>query len=125
MQQRLAFARAIIPDFTVLFGDEPTGNLDSDNATRAMELLSAKLNQLNGSSAIIVSHDMHLSTTFADMIIKIRKESRCLNDVKDEVTHYGVIDQTCVYTPSENRATWSNGLESYEVNEFEQFLKRI
>ena len=124
-QQRLAFARAIIPDFTVLFGDEPTGNLDSDNATRAMELLSAKLNQLNGSSAIIVSHDMHLSTTFADMIIKIRKESRCLNDVKDEVAHYGVIDQTCVYTPSENRGTWSNGLESYEVNEFEQFLKRI
>ena len=124
-QQRLAFARAIIPDFTVLFGDEPTGNLDSDNAVRAMELLSTKLSQLNGSSAIIVSHDMHLSTTFADMIIKIRKESRNLNDVKDEVVHYGVIDQTCVYIPSEDRSTWSNGLVHYQSNDFEQFLKRI
>lgn len=124
-QQRLAFARAILPDFTVLFGDEPTGNLDSDNAKRAMELLSAKLNQLDGSSAIIVSHDMHLSATFADMIIKIRKEGRKLSDVKDEITYYGVIDQTCVYTPSEDKSTWSNSIDSYNAAEFEQFLKRI
>lgn len=74
-QQRLAFARAVLPDFTVLFGDEPTGNLDSDNAVRAMSLLSGKLNELKNSSAIIVSHDMHLAVTFADVIIKIRKRS--------------------------------------------------
>jgi ABC-type phosphate/phosphonate transport system ATPase subunit len=90
-----------------------------------MELLSAKLNQLDGSSAIIVSHDMHLSATFADMIIKIRKEGRKLSDVKDEITYYGVIDQTCVYTPSEDKSTWSNGIDSYNASEFEQFLKRI
>lgn len=123
-QQRLAFARAILPDFTVLFGDEPTGNLDSDNAVKAMELLSDKLNELKGSSAIIVSHDMHLSATFADLIIKIRKESRAINDVKDEVSYYGVIDQTCVFTPSEDKSEWSNGLETYGAKEFEQFLKK-
>lgn len=124
-QQRLAFARAILPDFTVLFGDEPTGNLDSDNAAKAMELLSDKLNELNGSSAIIVSHDMHLSATFADMIIKIRKESRQSGDVKDEVSYYGVIDQTCIFTPSEDKTSWSNGLETYETTAFEQYLKKI
>lgn len=124
-QQRLAFARAILPDFTVLFGDEPTGNLDSDNAAKAMELLSDKLNELNGSSAIIVSHDMHLSATFADMIIKIRKESRAINDVKDEVSYYGVIDQTCIFTPSQDKTSWSNGLETYETTAFEQYLKKI
>ena len=124
-QQRLAFARAILPDFTVLFGDEPTGNLDSDNAIRAMELLAAKLNELDGSSAIIVSHDMHLSATFADMIIKIRKEGRRVNDVKDEIAYYGVIDQSCVYIPSDDRSQWSNGVDSYGTMEFEQFLKRI
>lgn len=124
-QQRLAFARAILPDFTVLFGDEPTGNLDSDNAIRAMELLAAKLNELDGSSAIIVSHDMHLSATFADMIIKIRKEGRRVNDVNDEIAYYGVIDQSCVYIPSDDRSQWSNGVDSYGTMEFEQFLKRI
>lgn len=124
-QQRLAFARAILPDFTVLFGDEPTGNLDSDNAAKAMELLSDKLNELNGSSAIIVSHDMHLSATFADMIIKIRKESRAVNDVKDEVSYYGVIDQSCIFTPSQDKTSWSNGVETYEATAFEQYLKKI
>lgn len=124
-QQRLAFARAILPDFTVLFGDEPTGNLDSDNAVKAMELLSEKLNQLEGSSAIIVSHDMHLSTSFADMIIKIRKESRPVKDVDDEVAYYGVIDQTCVYLPSDDRKTWSNGTDAYSTSDFEYFLKKI
>jgi ABC-type lipoprotein export system ATPase subunit len=124
-QQRLAFARAILPDFTVLFGDEPTGNLDSDNAVKAMELLSAKLNELEGSSAIIVSHDMHLSATFADIIIKIRKEARPVKNVKDEVAYYGVIDQTCIFTPSDDRMAWSNGIDTYQAAEFELYLKKI
>lgn len=123
-QQRLAFARAVLPDFTVLFGDEPTGNLDSDNAVKAMELLSAKLSSLEGSSAIIVSHDMHLAVSFADVIIKIRKESRRSQSVHDEVSYYGVIDDTSVFTPDDN-GLWSNGRESYTAPEFEKFLKRI
>ena len=71
---------------------EPTGNLDSDNAVKAMELLTNKLNELEGSSAIIVSHDMHLAVTFADIIIKIRKQESTVAGVKDEVAYYGVID---------------------------------
>lgn len=124
-QQRLAFARAILPDFTVLFGDEPTGNLDSDNAVKAMELLSGKLNELEGSSAIIVSHDMHLAVSFADMIIKIRKEEVRHADVKDEVAYYGLVDQDCVFVPSEGRESWSNGSEKYASDEFEMYLKKI
>lgn len=123
-QQRLAFARAIIPDFTVLFGDEPTGNLDADNAVRAMELLTAKLDEYNGSSAIIVSHDMHLSVTFADIIIKIKKEERPSTTIADEITYYGVIDQRSIFLPSVDRKTWSNGLETYGAAEFETYLKR-
>jgi len=123
-QQRLAFARAVIPDFTVLFGDEPTGNLDSDNAVRAMELLSGKLNALRGSSAVIVSHDMHLAVTFADVIIKIRKESRPEALHKGESYFYGVIDGSCVFSASRDSGVWTNGSEKYSPAEFEQFLKR-
>ena len=119
-QQRLAFARAIIPDFTVLFGDEPTGNLDAENAVRAMELLSAKLNAAAGSSAIIVSHDMHLAVTFADIIVKIRKESIT---GADETSFRGVIDPSCIFTPSQDKKEWSNGTERYEASAFEQYLR--
>lgn len=124
-QQRLAFARAILPDFTVLFGDEPTGNLDSDNAVKAMELLTAKLNELAGSSAIIVSHDMHLAVSFADMIIKIRKEESHNVTVKDEVTYSGLVDRDCVFVPSKDRNSWSNGREKFASEEFEVYLKKI
>lgn len=123
-QQRLAFARAVLPDFTVLFGDEPTGNLDSDNAVKAMELLSNKLSQLDGSSAIIVSHDMHLAVTFADIIIKIRKESRPSKSANDEIVYYGVIDDDSVFVPNDGGDAWSNGKESYGASDFELYLKR-
>ena len=124
-QQRLAFARAILPDFTVHFGDEPTGNLDSDNAVKAMELLTNKLNELEGSSAIIVSHDMHLAVTFADIIIKIRKQESTVAGVKDEVAYYGVIDNECVFTPSGSEPIWSNGKQKFSAEEFELYLKKI
>jgi ABC-type lipoprotein export system ATPase subunit len=121
-QQRLAFARAILPDFTVLFGDEPTGNLDSDNAMNAMKLLSKKLKSLEGSSAIIVSHDMHLAVSYADVIVKVHKEMRTERDIHGEFTFYGKIDPSCVYTPAEG-GKWSNGESSYTPADFEQFLK--
>lgn len=124
-QQRLAFARAILPDFTVLFGDEPTGNLDSDNAVRAMELLSLKLNELKDSSAIIVSHDMPLAVSFADVIIKIRKEESPVKYAKDEVSYMGVIDKECIFLPSEDRNSWTNGVQTFDPEEFKLFLKKI
>lgn len=124
-QQRLAFARAILPDFTVLFGDEPTGNLDAENAVRVMEILSKKLEEHEGASAIIVSHDMHLAITFADVIIKIRKCIRPKKHIDDEEISYGVIDELCVYTPLANKADgWTNGIEKYNPVEFEDFLRK-
>lgn len=122
-QQRLAFARAIIPDFTVLFGDEPTGNLDSENAVRAMELLTDKLNAAEGSSAIIVSHDMHLAVTFADIIVKIRKEIDDTVLVGEEASFRGVIDNSCIFTPDAGKTKWGNGVTEFGSSEFEQFLR--
>lgn len=112
-QQRIAFARAIIPDFSVLFGDEPTGNLDGDNAMKAMELLTEKLAEKKGASAIIVSHDMHLAATFADIIIKVRR--------KDE---HGYIDERSIFSPDRERKSWSNGNETFTTAEFETYLRK-
>ena len=121
-QQRLAFARAIIPDFTVLFGDEPTGNLDGDNAAKAMELLASKLAESDDCSAIIVSHDMHLAVTFADVVIKISKRSNERREGDDEETYFGFIDESCVYRKDND--LWSNGRISYADADFEKFLKQ-
>jgi ABC-type lipoprotein export system ATPase subunit len=124
-QQRLAFARAVIPDFTVLFGDEPTGNLDGENAMRVMEVLSKKLDGTNSASAIIVSHDMHLAVSFADVIIKIRKAEREKKADSDEVVSYGIIDNTCIYTPvNGDNANWTNGVDTYDAMTFETFLRK-
>lgn len=124
-QQRLAFARAILPDFTVLFGDEPTGNLDAENAIRVMEILNKKLEEHEGASAIIVSHDMHLAVSFADVVVKIRKCLRPKVHEEDEDIAYGVIDDNCIYVPTgEKKKVWTNGNDSFDSHDFETFLRK-
>lgn len=123
-QQRLAFARAVLPDFSVLFGDEPTGNLDPDNAERVMAILAYRLDRQEGSTAIIVSHDMHLAVSFADVVIKIRKERSASSDYADDSHSFGVIDTSCLYARSDDRQIWSNGVDSYSPGDFELFLKK-
>ena len=123
-QQRLAFARAILPDFTVLFGDEPTGNLDSENAMRVMGIISKKLDEHEGASAIIVSHDMHLATSFADVIIKIRKEERMKRNDDNEIEAFGVIDDDCIWHPTSNRSSWSSRTATLSLSDFEKYLRQ-
>ncbi|MDA3815856.1 MAG: ABC transporter ATP-binding protein, partial [Prolixibacteraceae bacterium] len=73
-RQRLAFARAINPEFTVLFGDEPTGNLDHFNSVKLMHFIREFITkQRENVSAIIVSHNIPLTLDFADRIIVLSK----------------------------------------------------
>ena len=55
-KQRLAVARAIVNKPSILFADEPTGNLDSINGDKIMKLLFG-LNKSLGCTLIIVTHD--------------------------------------------------------------------
>ncbi len=73
-KQRLAFVRAITPKFTVLFGDEPTGNLDESNSDELISILKENLLK-NKRSAIIVSHNIHLSLKYADVLILLREQA--------------------------------------------------
>lgn len=67
-RQRVAFVRAITADFEVLFGDEPTGNLDRATATRLMQVLQLSLKE-SSRTAIIVTHDVELAFRFADQLL--------------------------------------------------------
>uniref|UniRef100_UPI0040562FB4 ABC transporter ATP-binding protein n=1 Tax=Candidatus Electronema sp. TaxID=2698783 RepID=UPI0040562FB4 len=55
-QQRVAIARAIVTQPSVLFADEPTGNLDTARSHEIMELLCG-LNQQNGITIVMVTHE--------------------------------------------------------------------
>lgn len=59
-QQRVAIARAFAPQPTILFADEPTGNLDEQTGERIIELLF-NLNAESGTTLILVTHDMKLA----------------------------------------------------------------
>jgi ABC-type lipoprotein export system ATPase subunit len=72
-KQRLAFVRAISSEFVVLFGDEPTGNLDEFNSDELMARLQSNIAE-KGSTAIIVSHNINLSVKYADIIIVLKKQ---------------------------------------------------
>ena len=59
-RQRVAIARALANDPAVLLADEPTGNLDSVNSARTMEILTG-IQRERGMTLIIVTHDQEIA----------------------------------------------------------------
>ena len=66
-QQRVAIARALVSQPTVVFADEPTGNLDSATSGEILELMRASVDDL-GQTTVMVTHDPR-AAAIADRIL--------------------------------------------------------
>jgi putative ABC transport system ATP-binding protein len=66
-QQRVAVARALIATPTVLFADEPTGNLDSAAGADVLDLLRSAVDE-DGQTTVMVTHDARAAAT-ADRVL--------------------------------------------------------
>jgi putative ABC transport system ATP-binding protein len=66
-QQRVAIARALVAQPTVVFADEPTGNLDSRTGQAILELLRASTTDL-GQTMVMVTHDAQ-AASIADRVL--------------------------------------------------------
>lgn len=81
-QQRIAIARALANRPTILFADEPTGNLDGKSGREVLSLLKYVSKEL-GVTLILVTHDLHVAEQ-ADRILSI-EDGRIVKDTKNGV----------------------------------------
>ena len=66
-QQRVAVARALISRPEIIFGDEPTGNLDSNSSAEVLDILRTSVDELN-QTVVIVTHDAK-AASYADRVV--------------------------------------------------------
>ena len=87
-QQRLAIARALVNNPSMIIADEPTGNLDPQRSFEIMALLQ-EINNL-GTTMLVVTHDQNLVKHFRKRVISIN-EGVVVNDGME--AFYGYEDQ--------------------------------
>jgi putative ABC transport system ATP-binding protein len=78
-QQRIAIARALINTPALLLADEPTGNLDSANATEILDLL-ARLRTEHNITIVLASHDPQIAAR-SDRLIRLR-DGAVIDDIQ-------------------------------------------
>lgn len=106
-RQRLSFSRALAAPFTILFCDEPTGNLDIRNAQALFDIIRNTIS--DNKIAIIVSHDIDLALSYADEIICLKR--------KPELP-FAIIDESSIL----RRASWQ-GLKDEKLQLFKQEIR--
>lgn len=77
-QQRVAIARALINEPKIIFGDEPTGNLDTKNTAMVLDILNELKTEFN-QTILMVTHDVQFARR-ADRIVSIRDGRIVPND---------------------------------------------
>ena len=88
-QQRVAVARALVSRPTIIFADEPTGNLDSRTGAEVLEFLRRAAQQL-GQTIVMVTHDAG-AASYSDRIVFLN-DGRVVDEMS-EPTVDGVLDK--------------------------------
>jgi putative ABC transport system ATP-binding protein len=76
--QRVAVARALVNRPTMILADEPTGNLDSENAEIVLDLI-VKIHQEHQMTVVLVTHDMDIARR-ASRILRM-KDGQIVSDI--------------------------------------------
>jgi len=87
-QQRVAIARALVSRPTVVFADEPTGNLDSKTGVEILELMRRSVDEY-GQSTVMVTHDPR-AAAIADRILFLA-DGRIVKDIGKASAHEVVV----------------------------------
>ena len=109
-QQRVAIARTLVKNPSVILADEPTGNLD----TKTSKIILDSLKELSKEKlVIIISHDMDETTLYADRIIEL-SDGHVVNDLSRNKNQEFIIEN--------NKVTFTKGhcftdKEIKEINE--------
>ena len=83
-QQRVAIARALVSKPTVIFADEPTGNLDSTTSGEILSQLRDSVDHLN-QTIVMVTHDAH-AAEMADRVLFLA-DGRIVNELPRSSSH--------------------------------------
>lgn len=84
-QQRVAIARALVNRPEILLADEPTGNMDPENAWRIMELLE-KINEM-GTTVIVVTHSQEIVERMQKRVVTMKRGVMVSDQKSGEYRH--------------------------------------
>jgi ABC-type lipoprotein export system ATPase subunit len=132
-RQRFAFARALGAKAKVLFGDEPTGNLDHNNSFILLRILrnlikeNIRADNDGIRNAILVSHSLELALSFADLIIIIVPPAPApLDGEEDNTNPMGRSNKLLVYDNDSSETFWRVGEMMDKKNEnYQRISKEI
>ncbi|MCA2206243.1 ABC transporter ATP-binding protein [Nocardia rosealba] len=88
-QQRVACARALVGKPEIIFGDEPTGNLDSHSSGEVLSILRASVDEF-GQTVVIVTHDPR-AAAYADRVVFLA-DGRIVDELRDP-TQASILDR--------------------------------